>query len=117
MADAKHDNNRVTTLLGVTDDSAATISRLLVDPVTGRLKVAATVSGSSVSSHVQVDSFTTTSGQNSFVLSQVPVAIMLVLINNGGTMPTADWTLAGSTITTVANNYPSGLPALVLYIY
>lgn len=41
---AKRDENRVVTLLGVTDDSAAEIRRLLIDPATGRLKVSATVS-------------------------------------------------------------------------
>ena len=41
---AKIDENRRRTLLGVTDDAAAEIRRLLVDPTTGRLKVSATIS-------------------------------------------------------------------------
>lgn len=41
---AKIDDNRKRTLLGVTDDAAAEIRRLLVDPTTGRLKVSAVIS-------------------------------------------------------------------------
>lgn len=41
---AKRDDNRITTLLGVTDDVSAEIRRLLIDPSTGRLKVSATIS-------------------------------------------------------------------------
>jgi hypothetical protein len=44
MANAKRDDNRKAVLLGVTDDANATVSRLLVDPATGRLKISATVS-------------------------------------------------------------------------
>jgi len=40
---AKIDDNRFRTLLGVTDDANAEIRRLLVDPTTGRLKVSAVV--------------------------------------------------------------------------
>ena len=39
MADSKISDNYEGTSLAVTDDSNATISRLLVDPVTGRLLV------------------------------------------------------------------------------
>lgn len=41
---SQRDENRVTTLLGVTDDSNAEIRRLLVDASTGRLKVSAILS-------------------------------------------------------------------------
>jgi hypothetical protein len=43
---AKIDNNREKTLLGITDDSNAEIRRLLVDATTGRLKVSAVISSS-----------------------------------------------------------------------
>lgn len=42
---AKIDDNRERTLLGVTDDVNAEIRRLLVDDATGRLKVSAVISG------------------------------------------------------------------------
>ena len=42
---AKIDDNRERTLLGVTDDANAEIRRLLVDATTGRLKVSAIISG------------------------------------------------------------------------
>lgn len=47
---AKIDENYRKSLLGVTDDVAAEIRRLLVDPVTGRLKVSAVISGGMLSS-------------------------------------------------------------------
>src|SRR3990167_10170982 len=48
MADetAKLDGNRVPSALGITDDAAAELRRLLVDPTTGRLKVSAVITGS-----------------------------------------------------------------------
>lgn len=42
---AKIDDNRFKTLLGVTDDANEEIRRLLVDATTGRLKVSAIISG------------------------------------------------------------------------
>lgn len=42
---AKLDDNRKRTLLGVTDDSNAELRRLLVDSTTGRLKCSAVISG------------------------------------------------------------------------
>lgn len=44
------DNNREHTLLGVTDSAAAEIRRLLVDAITGRLKVSATFTSITLSS-------------------------------------------------------------------
>ena len=42
---AQRDDNRVTTLMGVTDDANLETKKLLVDPTTGRLKVTAVVTG------------------------------------------------------------------------
>lgn len=39
MANAKRDNNRITTMLGVTDDLAQEVRNLLIDPATGALLV------------------------------------------------------------------------------
>ena len=51
MANASRDNNRVTTLLGVTDDGSLTSTRLIVDPTTKRLKVSAIItSGGGITS-------------------------------------------------------------------
>lgn len=41
----KRDSNNIPVLAGVTDDSAREIRQLLIDPVTKRLKVTATLSG------------------------------------------------------------------------
>lgn len=45
---AKLDSNSRATMLGVTDNAAAELRRLLVDPTTGRLKVTATISSGAV---------------------------------------------------------------------
>lgn len=45
MAEAKRDENRVTTLMAVTDDGNLTPTNLVVDPTTKRLKVSAVISG------------------------------------------------------------------------
>jgi len=50
MAEAKRDNNFVTTLLGVTDDANLTPTNLVVDPTTKRLKVSAIIAGGVISS-------------------------------------------------------------------
>jgi hypothetical protein len=42
---AKRDENRVTTILGVTDDANQEIRQLRVDPTSKRLKVSAVISG------------------------------------------------------------------------
>ena len=51
MASAKRDDNRIPTLLAVTDDGNLTPTRLLVDPTTKRLKVSAVItSGGGITS-------------------------------------------------------------------
>src|SRR3990167_9360889 len=51
MASAKRDENRIPTLLAVTDDGNLTPTRLLVDPTTKRLKVSAVItSGGGITS-------------------------------------------------------------------
>ena len=52
---AKIDSNRKKTLLGVTDDSNAELKRLLVDATTGRLKVSATVTPSSLTTRTEIN--------------------------------------------------------------
>jgi hypothetical protein len=44
----KRDSNNIPVLAGVTDDSAREIRQLLIDPVTKRLKVTATLSGTGI---------------------------------------------------------------------
>lgn len=45
MSNAKRDNNRKVTLMGVTDDANLTPTNFIVDPTSKRLKVSATISG------------------------------------------------------------------------
>jgi hypothetical protein len=53
---AKIDENRRKTLMGVTDDVASEVRRILVDPATGRLKVSAVISGIDVTTADIADS-------------------------------------------------------------
>lgn len=99
---ASRDSNRVTTLLGVTDDSAQEVRQLLVDPTTGRLLVAATggagggdVVGPGLSTDNAVVRFNGTSGvsiQNSGVIIDDNDAITgvtkeTITSNDSGTDP------------------------------
>src|SRR3990167_4910771 len=71
MADAKLDNNYKRTLTAVTDDVAATISRLLVDPSTGRLKVSATVSSGAFTGSGTIQYITKWSGGSVLTISSI----------------------------------------------
>ncbi len=104
MADevAKIDDNKTKTLLGVTDNAAAEIKRLLVDSSTGRLKATATVTGLTF-----VDDETPSGTQDKtnkiFTIVNTPVTDSLKLYTNGQRIKSGgeDYTLSGTTITYV----------------
>jgi len=60
MADAKKDSNSVASMLGVSDIDGKTLLPLIIDPVTGRLKVSASFS----SSYLQFKTFVTVGFSN-----------------------------------------------------
>ena len=82
MADenAKIDDNRKKTLLGVTDDANAERKRLLVDATTGRLKVQATIAGFGT---LDESTLTTSTGvsQNIFTFDAVEGEVYYVKTN------------------------------------
>jgi hypothetical protein len=106
--DAKRDQNRIVTILAVTDDGNIEPRRVLVDPTTGRLKVNTTVTG-----NLTVDNLGTAIITGQKVVEVTSTAIVVVasetLVKNGvivqalaGNSTTV--VVGGSTVTT-ANGY------------
>lgn len=77
-----------------------------------------TVITGTVASHIQVDVFTTTAGQQTFTASKNPVESTILLIINGQPlMPTTDWTfISPNQMQTVSDVFLVGLPVLWIYI-
>lgn len=100
MADAKRDNNYVTTLIGVSNVDEITPVVLWADPTTHRLLVSS--SGSSINNETPIG---TINGTNkTFTLANIvdPVGSLQLFLN--GAFQTAggeDYTLSGLTITFV----------------
>ena len=107
----KRDDDRTTVLGGVTDDSNQYITQLRVDPVTGRLKVSATVA---ISGIFQTDVFTSSNNQTVFTAS-LNVAYTIGLYIQGSLQtPNVDYTVSGG-VATLSNGIPSG--NMVVWIY
>ena len=105
--EAKRDQNRVTTLLGVTDDSNATVSRILVDATTGRIKVSADLGDIFVDSETPTG---TIDGSNkTFTLANTPTVGSVKLYLEGVRMDEGnDYTILGAIITFVVA--PANIP-------
>lgn len=116
MAQAKRDDNRIPTLLGVTDDSAATVTRLVSDPATGRLKVAATIAGSVISGHFQTDTATSTNNQTTFVPSQTLVYDMGFYVNGSRQSPSTNYSIIGGSYV-LNSGIPSGCDIILCYVF
>lgn len=101
---SKIDSNRRHTLMGITDDVAAELRRLLVDPTTGALKCTATISDltvanggtglTSLTAYAVLCGGTTTTGDMQQV-SGVGTAGQVLTSNGAGALPT--WEAAGAT--------------------
>ena len=96
---AKIDQNAKKTLTGVTDDAAAEIKRLLVDPTTGRLKVSAVSSGALSSLNgltTATQLFSTGTAGTNFTISSAGSTHTFDLPTASGTvrglLSSADWT-------------------------
>ena len=86
--------------MGVTDDSNAEIRNLLVDPVTGRLKISANIQGDNViATALSVDAMTT--GANT--IYTVPTGYVYVFTNAIIAVSAADSITEGATISIGTN--------------
>ena len=112
----RRDEDRITVLGGVTDDSNNFITQLRLDPTTGRLKVSATISIGAV---FQPDSFVSTSGQTVFTATKTVAFTIFLSINGLIQTPTTDYTVSGGVATLTNASYPNGLPpnSVVLWVY
>lgn len=95
----KRDQNHVTVLGGVTNDSDMDVTMLRVDPITKRLLVAATGGGSGTAVYNEIASGSGTS----FTIVNSPTAGTVRVYGNGQRLyPTTDYSISGITITTVS---------------
>ena len=104
------DDNRITVLGGVTDDSNQFVTQLRVDPVTGRLKVSAT--GVSALATAIENAVGTVDGANTtFTVSNTPVWIEVsgqVMVSQAQDSGNYGYSYAGGTVTFV--NAPTQTP-------
>lgn len=112
------DQNRVTVLGAITDDSNAFVTQLRVDPATNRLKVTGTVSisGATLAAHTQTDVFTSTNGQTAFTATQTVATTIYLAVSGVLQTPTTDFT-ATTTTATLSAGIPAGLPVVWTYFY
>lgn len=110
MANAKRDNNRVTTLLGVSNSDGITPVVIYADPVTHRLLV------DIPSANKYTDVFTSTNLQTTFTATHTPTDTDYVSINGSIQTPSTDYTISSNTLT-LANPIPSGNIVLWRYTY
>src|SRR3990167_4948931 len=108
MADAKRDQNFVTTLLGVSSSDGTTPVRVWADPTTHRLLVDLTTSGADIASHFQTDTYTSTNNQTVFTASTTVIADFQVFVNGSLQTPSTDYSVTGDTLT-LASGIPSGV--------
>lgn len=99
MADAKRDNNQVTTLIGVSNADGTTPVVLWADPITHRLLVS--VSGSAAVSNEVMGG--TVNGTNKvFTLAATPsVGSEHIYLEGQRLTPTVDYTISGVTVTLI----------------
>lgn len=117
----KRDEDRITVLGGVTDDSNQFITQLRVDPTTGRLKVSATISGggipgSLIAAHFQTDVFSSTNNQTTFVPSKTLIQDNGFYVNGSRQTPSTDYSIVGGNYV-LNSGIPSGCAIILEYIY
>ena len=110
MANASRDQNRVTTLLGVSSVDGKTPITIYADPVTHRLYVTSNVSAS-----FQTDTFTSTNGQTTFTASQTPLYTIYLSVNGSIQRPSTNYTVSGNNAV-LTNGIPAGNDVVWVYI-
>lgn len=108
----KRDQDRITVLGAVTDDSNQFITQLRVDPATSRLKVSATISGGGtfIAQHFNTDVYSATNAQTVFTASQTVIQDRGFYIGGSRATPVTDYTVSGS-VATLIGQYAGGVPA------
>ncbi len=110
MTNASRDQNRVTTLLGVSATDGVTPVPIYADSVTHRLYVTSNVSAS-----FQTDTFTSTNGQTTFTASQTPLYTIYLSVNGSIQRPSTNYTVSGSNAV-LTSGVPSGVDVVWVYV-
>lgn len=111
---AKRDQNRIPTLIGVSSSDGSTPTLVYVDPVTHRLYVDV-VGGGGGGNNFSINEIATGSG-TSFSTANSPISGTVAVYGLGQRLyPTTDFSISGSSITTI-NSWNAG-EILVDYQY
>ncbi len=111
-ANASRDQNRVTTLLGVSSADGTTPVKIYADPTTHRLYV-------DIASGVftpYTDTFTSTNGQTTFTATNTPTYTLYLSVGGSIQRPSTDYTVSGKSAV-LTNGIPSGVDVVWLYTY
>ena len=114
MSNAKHDENAVPTLIGVSSVDGVTPVNVWVDPTTHRLLV--DVSGATLTLYTETPSGTI-NGVNAVFSTANTISSVFGLYMNGQYIHPADYSTSGTTITfvTAPDSSYSGLPFTIVY--
>jgi archaellum component FlaF (FlaF/FlaG flagellin family) len=116
MISLPKDANRITVIGGTSSADGVTVVAPYVDPITHRLYVNATVSGSTIASHIQTDVFTSTNNQTTFVPSQTLIQDNGMYVMGSRQTPSTDYSIIGGQYV-LNNGIPSGCAVILEYIY
>ena len=105
---APRDDNFVPASLFEIDGLPGEVMPGQIDQTTGRILVDAS---SVVSTSLQKDIITSTSGQNTFTATKTVAFDIYFSIQGQILTPTTDYTLAAGVYTLTAGSYPNGVPA------
>jgi hypothetical protein len=117
MSDAPRDRNFIPTALFEIDGQPGQVMPGQINQSTGRILVDA--SGGVISTAMQKDKFSATSGQTAFTASQTVAFDFYFSINGLIQTPTTDYTVAGGVATLTVGSYPNGVPSgtAVIWLY
>lgn len=101
MANAKHDQNRIPTLIGVSSTDGVSPTLVYVDPTTHRLYVD-NVGGGGGGNNFSINEIASGSG-TSYTLANTPIVGTVAVYGLGQRLyPTTDYTISGSSLTMVS---------------
>ena len=111
MANAKRDQNRVTTLIAASSSDGTTPINVWADPTTHRLLVDI----GSISTSFQTDTFTSTNNQTTFTGSDTVITTIYLSVNGSIQTPSTDYSVVGNDAV-LASGIPAGCAVVWCYI-
>lgn len=109
-SNASRDQNRIPTLLCVSNVDYVTPVKVAADPVTHRLLT----DSAAISLSLQTDAFTSTNGQTTFTATKNIAFMIYVSVNGSIQRPSTDYTISGSNVV-LTSGIPSGNDVILTY--